>query len=257
MTGIPKNLAFYATPPHACSYLEQQRAVTLFADPTAAISVSLYDQLSKIGFRRSGEHVYLPRCPDCRLCIPARIPVESFRLNRSQQRTMRKNSDLTAAICDETEIDVDEHYALYRRYIQRRHPGGGMDDFEKHQYLQFVDSSWSDTRYVEFRHHGSLVAVAVVDFLETGLSAVYTIYDPDLTQRSLGTFAVLWQAEYCREHGLPWVYLGYWIPQSNKMRYKQHFRPLELYMDGRWRRYHDQLPQLEAPSPLPEHATAC
>jgi leucyl-tRNA---protein transferase len=39
-----------------------------------------------------------------------------------------------------------------------------------------------------------------------------------------------------REAGLPFVYLGYWVPGSPKMDYKRRFRPLEIFHDGRWRR---------------------
>ena len=33
---------------------------------------------------------------------------------------------------------------------------------------------------------------------------------------------------------LEYLYLGYWIKDCRKMSYKAEYRPLELYMNGRW-----------------------
>jgi arginyl-tRNA--protein-N-Asp/Glu arginylyltransferase len=35
--------------------------------------------------------------------------------------------------------------------------------------------------------------------------------------------------------GLPYVYLGYWVPESPKMSYKSRFRPSEALIGGAWR----------------------
>jgi arginine-tRNA-protein transferase len=129
-----------------------------------------------------------------------------------------------------------EHFDLYRRYTRLRHPGGGMDTDEPAQYRGFLISPWADTRFVEFRKEGRLLAVAVTDVMNQGLSAVYTFFDPDEPRRSLGVYAVLWQIDYARREGLPWVYLGYWIAETAKMSYKTRYRPLEAYLGGEWRR---------------------
>ena len=78
------------------------------------------------------------------------------------------------------------------------------------------------------------MALAVTDVLETGLSAVYTFYDPNEQYRSLGTFAILWQIAETRRRELPFLYLGYWVRQAERMRYKTQFRPLELLIEGEW-----------------------
>jgi arginine-tRNA-protein transferase len=229
---IPCDMAFFATPPHACSYLGGHQAITLFADPHMTMDTALYSALADLGFRRSGGHVYRPRCPNCQECLPVRIPVDAFQPDRSQRRTWARNQDLTVSVQPAT--FSEENYRLYRRYITSRHADGSMDIDDPEQYLSFLTSHWSDTHFVEFREQGRLLAVAVIDILEQGLSAVYTFFDPNERSRGLGTLAVLWQVEEVRRRALPWVYLGYLIESSPKMVYKTRFRPLQTFIQGRW-----------------------
>ncbi len=63
---------------------------------------------------------------------------------------------------------------------------------------------------------------------------VYSFYDPDLSAHSLGTHVILDHVAIAREAGLPYVYLGYWVPGSRKMGYKAGFGALEIYKGGRW-----------------------
>jgi arginyl-tRNA--protein-N-Asp/Glu arginylyltransferase len=232
-TATPlQRLAFYATPEHDCSYLQGRIARTLFADPGARLDNHLYSRLARYGFRRSGSHIYRPSCPNCEACTPVRIPVSGFRPTRSQRRTWKRNGDL--AVKEVPAAYSEEHFALYRKYIAARHPGGGMDSPEPERYLEFLLSPWSDTRFVEFRLDRRLLAVAVIDVLECGLSAVYTFFEPDCPQRGLGTYAILWEIEKTRKMGLPSLYLGYWIRDCAKMRYKEQFQPLEQFRQGIW-----------------------
>lgn len=229
---IPSELLFYASAPHPCSYLEGRDAVTLFADPEAKMDTALYSALSELGFRRSGEYVYAPRCPTCSACLPARIPVSQFHPNRSQRRSWKKNSDLSTTVLP-AEFR-QEHFALYQGYVNSRHPDGSMAAPDAEQYNRFFTSSWCDTRFVEFSDQTGVVAVLVMDLLANGLSAVYTFFDPEAAQRGVGTHAVLWLVEEARLRGLSYVYLGYLIHESPKMAYKANYRPLEVFRSGVW-----------------------
>lgn len=231
------NLAFYSTPPFACSYLPERQAVTLFADPSIPKSPEVYALLSSYGFRRSGEHLYRPRCPRCSACVPVRVPVADFRPSRSQRRTLRANADLTI-VSTPARLD-EEHFRLYCRYLAARHPGGGMDNPTPESYMDFLTATWSDTEFFEMRLHERLVGVAVVDGMRQALSAVYTFFDPELPQRSLGRLAILTEIDAARERGLRWLYLGYWIRQCRKMAYKDEYQPLEYYLEGHWTRQCD------------------
>ena len=227
-----RRISFYATPDHDCAYLEGRRAVTLFADPYARLDTGIYNKLIQYGFRRSGRHIYRPACPSCSACVPVRLSAGRFRPNRSQRRCAARNADLTTHI--RPAAFDPEHHALYLRYVGKRHAGGGMDVPEPEKYMEFLVADWCETRFVELRLDQRLVAVAVVDVLDTGLSAVYTFFDPDLPRRSLGTAAILEQLRLCRQWGLDWLYLGYWIESCEKMRYKTGFRPLQFFRDGSW-----------------------
>jgi len=232
--GELQRLAFYATPVHDCSYLRGRSAITLFADPKAHLDDHIYSQLSLYGFRRSGRHIYRPACPACSACIPVRIPVNDFQPRRSQRRAWARNRDLSA-IQVPAEYNA-EHFELFQRYVKARHPGGGMDNPDPTQFMDFLANDWGDTRFVEFRAGEKLVAVAVIDVLEHGLSAVYTYFDPAETRRSLGTYVILWEIEETRRLGHSWLYLGYWIRECPQMRYKDQFSPLERFHEGAWGR---------------------
>lgn len=104
----------------------------------------------------------------------------------------------------------------------------------REQYDDFLSSEWGVTRYLEFRLSGRLIAVAVSDRLDQGLSAIYTFFDPDEESRSLGVLAVMRQIDLARSLGLPYVYLGYWIKECEKMRYKNQYRPLQAYINNTW-----------------------
>jgi len=228
---IPPELLFYASAPHPCSYLDEE-AVTLFADPKARMSMALYSALSDLGFRRSGEYVYAPRCPACNACLPVRIPVAAFRPDRSQRRNLKRNSDLQVTI-HPAEFN-QRHFDLYRQYMNARHPDGSMASPDPEQYNRFFGSNWCETRYVEFSHSDRPLAVSVMDILGNGLSAVYTFFDPAASERGLGVYAVLWLVEEARRRGLAYIYLGYLIHESPKMAYKVRYHPLEVFHDGQW-----------------------
>ena len=230
MTSSLRDLKVYTTYPHSCSYLKDQQATTLFIDPRQEVDQKLYSSLSLLGFRRSGNNIYRPHCAQCNACVPSRLPVGEFQPSRSQKRTLRRNRDLSVEQTDD--IKDDQCYDLYRRYIEQRHADGDMFPPDREQYESFLNDAWDCTRYFRFYQENRLIAVAVVDVMVDGLSAIYTFFEPEEEQRSLGTYAVLWQIEQAREMGRAYLYLGYWRQKGQKRSDKADDKPRELCSDG-------------------------
>ena len=220
------------TLPHPCGYFGERTAQNIVIDPSAPQLPQIYDAAIQRGYRRAGGHVYHPQCHGCHACIACRVPVARFHPDRSQRRCLARNADLAVRIRPAT--CSDEYFALYQRYLHTRHRDGGMDDARPDDFARFLYTGWSPTRFIEFRCGERLLGLAVTDFCPSGLSAVYTFFDPDEAARGLGTFAILSQIRLARERGLPHVYLGFWIDGHPKMHYKARYRPLEVLRDGGW-----------------------
>lgn len=228
-----ETLKLFSTAEHPCSYLDDKEATTLFIDPDADLDSAMYSQLSDYGFRRSGSHVYKPSCQTCQACTPVRVPVETFMPSKSQQRCIKRNSDLNVNAVNA--IDTDEHFQLYEKYINARHQDGDMFPAKKDEYLSFLSPQFGITQYLEFRDpQNTLVALAVTDKLHQGLSAIYTFFDPDQEKRSLGVYAILAQIEWAKENKQSYLYLGYWIKQCRKMNYKTQYSPFQLLINNQW-----------------------
>lgn len=225
---------FYTTAPMPCPYLAGRTERKVVTELTGAESEALHDRLSRAGFRRSHNIAYSPVCPGCQACIPIRIACDRFQPDRTQRRVLRDNAELTAY--EAGARATAEQFTLFQRYQQARHNDGDMASMGFYDYRAMIEDTPITTHVVEFRDpDGRLVAACLTDQLSDGLSAVYSFYDPELERRSLGTYVVLWLVQQALRKDLPFVYLGYWVPQSRKMAYKARFRPSEILTGGHWR----------------------
>ncbi len=225
---------------HACSYLPNLKANSVFLDHATPPSWAQYSQLTRIGFRRSGNHFYRPHCKQCDACLSCRICAQDINLNSKRfKRILNSNQHLSYSLV-RSEFS-QEHYNLYEHYIKTRHRDGDMYPPSEDQYKSFLVSPEKYSYFLELRDEGRLIACSVTDALDDGLSAIYTYFDPELEKSSLGTLAVLLLCKIAREMNLPYVYLGYWVKNSQKMHYKAQFKPLEIFNGENWQPLTEQV----------------
>lgn len=237
---------FFLTAPSPCPYLQGEFERKVFTHLVGEKAPELNDLLTQGGFRRSQNIAYRPACETCRACVSVRILAQEFRPTRNMKRVWQRNADLIGV--EHQAEPSTEQYSLFRRYLDARHKRGGMSDMTVLDYAMMVEDTHVDTRIVEYRRRGpasfitgkgegDLIAVSLTDRMSDGLSMVYSYFNPELEDRSLGTFMILDHIERARAAGLPHVYLGYWVDGSPKMAYKMRFLPQEHLGPRGWDRF--------------------
>lgn len=246
MTNQPtQSPQFFLTAPSPCPYLDGELERKVFTHLVGEKAGDLNDLLTQGGFRRSQNIAYRPACETCRACVSVRILVNEFEPTKSMKRVLRRNSDL---VSNEYQAEPSsEQYSLFRQYLDARHRRGGMSDMTVLDYAMMVEDTHVDTRIIEYRirtvdsvatgkSDGQLVAVALSDVMGDGMSMVYSFFDPEMEDRSLGSYMILDHIRRTRQRGLQHVYLGYWVHGSRKMEYKTRFQPQEHLMARGWER---------------------
>ena len=224
---------FFGTRKLPCPYLDNRTERKVVTDLSGPNSAEMYARLSRAGFRRSHGLAYRPACPSCSSCVPVRINVLDFKDTRSFRRIRRANVDLFTENIGANA--TAEQYRLFSRYQHLRHNGGDMSSMTYEDYRVLIEDTPVETRLIEFRNNeNKLFAVMLADQMIDSLSAVYSFFDPDASDRSPGTYMILRLVEHARELSLDYVYLGYWIEDSPKMSYKDRFRPLERLGPDGW-----------------------
>ncbi|KMW57066.1 Arginine-tRNA-protein transferase [Candidatus Rhodobacter oscarellae] len=209
----------------------------LFTALQGEYAEKLNDVLSQQGFRRSQNVLYRPSCAECSACMSARVRVADFKPSKSQRRALNRNADLRREAT--SPWATEEQFALFRDYLEQRHSDGGMADMDIFEFAAMIEETPVRSRVIEYSAPAGtgsreLAAVCLTDVLEDGLSMVYSFFDPARASDSLGTYIIMDHIRIAQEAGLPYVYLGYWVPGSAKMGYKAKFGPLEIYKDGAW-----------------------
>lgn len=244
----PQTQQFYLTAPSQCPYLEDKLERKVFTHLIGERAADLNDLLTQSGFRRSQNIAYRPACENCQACISVRILAGEFKLSRSMRRIMALNQDLIGSVTSAQ--PTDEQYSLFNTYLNNRHHNGGMSDMTTLDYAMMVKDTHVNTQIIEYRRRGPdsfltqegegpLIAVALTDILADGVSMIYSFFDPQMAQRSLGSYIILDHIMRTNAMGLPYVYMGYWVKGSQKMHYKTRFSPQEHLGPNGWQRMKD------------------
>ena len=225
---------FGLTSPFQCGYLPNQQEQLLVYIDDRPMNAELYSILQHQGFRRSDSFVYQPKCENCNACTSIRLDIAKFNASKSQKRISNKTKHFQLTVSEEYQ---DHYFQLYERYVNKKHQGGVMHPAQIEQLLSFGKCDWLTIVFAELYDGDKLIAVAICDQLQDSLSAVYTFYDPDYEEYSLGTAMILKQIDLAKQRGLSWLHLGYYIESCAKMNYKAKFRPFQLLQKGRWTEY--------------------
>ena len=244
MTAPIRFPRFFVTSPAPCPYLPGRSERKVFTELRGESADELNEALSRIGFRRSQTVAYRPSCLDCQACVSVRVVAEEFKPSSSQKRTLKANDDLVVSEC--RPWATEEQYALLRKYLAARHPGGGMAEMDESDFADMVEHTPVSSYVIEYREAGvgaepgRLVGACLTDVQGDGLSMIYSFYDPEIEDRSgLGNYIILDHIRRAADSGLPYVYLGYWVEGSDRMQYKVRYRPLERLTRLGWERFHD------------------
>ena len=231
---------FYITTPQPCPYLPGQYEKKIFTHLLGENAASLNNVLTQAGFRRSQNTAYRPACEGCQACVSVRIRVDDFQPGRTFRRILAQNEDLISSPMPARASQ--EQFSLLRTYLDARHQDGGMASMTALDFSAMIEDTTVSTTIIEYRTPSTvegtlapLIAVSLTDMLEDGLSMVYSFFNPEDAQRSLGTFMVLDHIARAKALGLPYVYLGYWVADCRKMSYKMRFQPLEALGSEGWR----------------------
>lgn len=218
----------------SCEYLPEESSNLLY-EVVPVITPAQYERRMNEGWRKFGVFLFRPMCASCRACRPIRIPVDRFHADRSQRRALARNTDLTIRYglpeCDEARMD------LYTRYHQAQTVRKGWSSHERDEEdykMQFVHNPLASVEISAWEGN-ALRAVALTDVTPNVVSGIYHYHDPELRERSLGTFIILHIIELARRLDKPYVHLGYYVAQCGSLSYKTRFRPCEeLGVDGKW-----------------------
>lgn len=220
-----------------CPYLEGKMSKTPLRHQFLALTPEETDHSFSNGDRRVGKMLYHTECPSCQECEPIRIDVNQFRPSKSQRRVMRKNADIRVESARAS--FSDEKLLLYNRHKTLRSLNKNETQMQRYGYENWFLRSCLQTREFRYIIDGKLAGISILDFGQHDISSVYFYFDPQYSERSLGTFSALFEMQWMRENGMRYYYLGLFVEDCSHLSYKSRFYPHQRRIDGEWRAFSD------------------
>ena len=218
-----------------CSYIKGNFEKRIYVDlKNFRNKDKIISKLSKSGFRRSYDHMYIPQCENCNLCISSRINYKKFNYTKSTLRNLKINEDLFLSF--NTKNFEEQRFKLFINYCSEKHNDGQMQLMKIKEFENFFHKNDNDTIVMDLidstrKLYGSIL----LDILDDGYSAVYSFYDPSLKKRGLGKNLILRSLDLLKINKKNHLYLGYWVKGCKKMNYKSSFKGIELFLNGEWK----------------------
>ncbi len=158
--------------------------------------------------------------------LPLRIDLEHFCLSKSQKRVLARNRDLEVVIRD-TVIDDEKEELFFRHVVRFDHniPNSIFDFLS----TQPATIPCQNQEICVYGKDGALLAASFLDLGQQATSAVYAMFDPEETKRSLGIFTMLIAIRYSIERGCQFYYPGYAYREPSFYDYKKRFSALNYF----------------------------
>jgi arginine-tRNA-protein transferase len=160
--------------------------------------------------------------------MPLRIDLGRFTPSRSQRRVLARNRDLRIEVRP-TELDreMERMFENHKRRFSDEVPDS-LNNFLSHRPANVPCRNETICVYSGDR----LVAAHFLDLGHDATSAVYAMFDPTESRRSLGIHTMLLAIDYTRTQGQRYYYPGYACHEPSLYDYKKNFAGLE-YFDWR------------------------
>ncbi|KAK6903712.1 hypothetical protein I203_107217 [Kwoniella mangroviensis CBS 8507] len=182
----------------------------------------------EIGYIQKDEEESLAHRFETKL-VPAKATSQTFELYKAYQTAVHKDKPEKVTmrgfdrfLCGKTLIDTP---IKYTEDVEGDIKDGQLPKtYGQYHLLYKVDTQ--------------IIGISVIDILPNCVSSVYFIWHPDWAWASLGKLSALYEISLARRmrekgaQGMEWVYMGYWIPDCQKMKYKSEYSPSELLDPG-------------------------
>ncbi len=214
-----------------CSYLDDRQQTTQYKIIDNC-SIDYCADLIEKGWRRFGHMFFRPVCEGCQACESFKIDVKNYDFSKSERRILRKNEDLKIII-QHPQVST-EHLNLFEKYhlhMKNKRDWSHQTVTPRHYYMSFVHGYGEFGYEVLYYLDDRLIAVDLIDILPEGISSIYFYYDPDFSNRSLGTYSMLQQIQMAQEADLNWIYMGYYVQGCQSLEYKSRYKPYYVLQD--------------------------
>ncbi|MCX6853592.1 MAG: GNAT family N-acetyltransferase [Verrucomicrobia bacterium] len=199
----------------------------------------MMDRLWAAGWRHFGETFFRYSLSidehGVKTITPLRVDLEKFSLSKSQRRVLKKNADLRcefqpASLSTEAREMFQRHKARFFDNVPE-----DLESFLSHTPASLPCAAEECRVYLG----DELVALSYLDLGQTSTSAVYGMFEPAHSERSLGIYTLLREIEHTRSRGSRYYYPGYATLEPSAYDYKKRLNGLEMldWQTGLWDDY--------------------
>lgn len=220
-------------------YPERATRNHMLSDENHEFSQAQITRILNKGYRRFGPDYYRTFCRGCSECTPYRVLAAEFRPNRSFSRVLARNNlvDVRWAPAKASQ----EKFELYVRYQLARHKDFGDEPLlvvRQNLAVAMIRQMYMNPQTsleLTISEGDRVLGFATFDVTEDSLSAVYSVFEPEMPERSLGTLNILLSLQQVKAMGLKYLNLGLYLEEHPKMSYKGNFGPAEVYRGFSWK----------------------